>query len=201
MVRRPRPARIVPGECDPLQACRSRCLHDRPHAAHPTRISGMNASRCADMDAGVEYASACRAGSPCGRPSCEHGDALRHPTWPQRSPPPAGTRGGGTLLGSGHAVLSDRTLRGHRSPHAVIGYAVRLYHRVTLSCRDVEERLLKRGSCGTRESVCSWSITVGDLCAQGRRHREPQPGSRWRRCSAQRVPTSMHHFRKVSGLT
>nr|WP_184138468.1 IS6 family transposase [Deinococcus humi] len=75
--------------------------------------------------------------------------------------------------------MSDQKLRGYRFPLAVIGHAVWLYHRFTLSYRDVEELLLERGICVTRESIRSWCIKFSDLFAQGLRHREPRRGSRW----------------------
>ena len=76
-------------------------------------------------------------------------------------------------------VLSGQKLPGYRFPHAVIGYAVWLYHRFTLSYRDVEELLLERGIVVTRESIRSWCIKCSDLFAHGLRHREPRCGSRW----------------------
>ncbi|MFC5848885.1 IS6 family transposase [Deinococcus petrolearius] len=78
-------------------------------------------------------------------------------------------------------MLSGQRLPGYRFPLAVIGYAVWLYHRFTLSYRDVEEPLLERGSSVTRECIRTWCINfgVGDLFTQGLRHREPHRGSRW----------------------
>ncbi|BDP43809.1 IS6 family transposase (plasmid) [Deinococcus aetherius] len=70
-------------------------------------------------------------------------------------------------------------LPGYRFPLAVIGYAVWLYHRFTLSYRDVEELLLERGICVTRESILTWCIKFSDFFAQGLRQREPRRGSRW----------------------
>ncbi|WP_084147814.1 IS6 family transposase [Deinococcus frigens] len=75
--------------------------------------------------------------------------------------------------------MSGQKLPGYRFPLAVIGYAVWLYHRFTLSYRDVEELLLERGVCVTRESIRTWCIKFSDQLAQGLRHREPRGGSRW----------------------
>ena len=50
-------------------------------------------------------------------------------------------------------MLSGDKLPGYRFPLAVIGSAVWLYHRFTLSDRDVEEPLLERGIRVTRESI------------------------------------------------
>lgn len=76
-------------------------------------------------------------------------------------------------------MLSGQRLPGYRFPLAVIGYAVWLYRRFTLSYRDVEELLLERGIVVTRESIRSWCIKFSNLFAQSLRHREPRRGSRW----------------------
>jgi putative transposase len=76
-------------------------------------------------------------------------------------------------------VLIGQKLPGYRFLLPVIGYAVWLYHRFTLSYRDVEELLLERGIAVTRESIRTWCIKFSDLFAQGLRHREPRRGSRW----------------------
>ena len=76
-------------------------------------------------------------------------------------------------------MLSGQKLREYRFPLTVIGYAVWLYHRFTLSYRDVEELLLKRGIAVTRESIRNWCVKFSDLFAQGLCHREPRRGSRW----------------------
>ncbi|WP_084047737.1 IS6 family transposase [Deinococcus hopiensis] len=75
--------------------------------------------------------------------------------------------------------MSGQKLPGDRFPLAVIGYAVWLYHRFPLSDRDVEELLLERGICVTRESIRTWCINFSHLFAQGLRHREPRRGSQW----------------------
>ncbi|MBZ9752871.1 IS6 family transposase [Deinococcus sp. HMF7604] len=75
--------------------------------------------------------------------------------------------------------MSGQKLSGYRFPLVVIGHAVWLYHRFTLSDRDIEELLLERGIAVTRESIRSWCIKFSDLFAQGLRHREPRRGSRW----------------------
>lgn len=76
-------------------------------------------------------------------------------------------------------MLTGQKLPGYRFPLAVIGHAVWLYHRFTLSYRNIEELLLERGIVVTRESIRSWCIKFSNLFAQGLRHREPQRGSRW----------------------
>lgn len=59
----------------------------------------------------------------------------------------------------------------------MIGYALWLYHRFTLSYRDIayiEELLLERGIWVTRESILMWCIKFSVLFAQDLRHRESQ---------------------------
>ncbi|WP_264778065.1 IS6 family transposase [Deinococcus aetherius] len=75
--------------------------------------------------------------------------------------------------------MSGKKLPGYRFPLAVISYAVWMYHRFTLSHRDVEELLLERGIVVSRESIRTWCINFSDLLAQGLRHRELPRGSRW----------------------
>ena len=49
----------------------------------------------------------------------------------------------------------------------VIGHAVWLYHRFTLSLRDVEELMLARGVVVTHETIRSWCAKLGpDYAAQ-----------------------------------
>jgi putative transposase len=76
-------------------------------------------------------------------------------------------------------VLSGQRLPGCRFPLAVIGEAVWLYHRFTLSYRDVAELLLERGICVTREPIRTWRIKFSDLFTDGLRHRAPRRGARW----------------------
>lgn len=76
-------------------------------------------------------------------------------------------------------MLSGQKLPGYRFPLDVIGYAVWLYHRFTLSYRNVEELLLERGICVSRESIRTWCITFSDQFAHALRHWEPRRGSRW----------------------
>ncbi|GGO38041.1 putative transposase [Deinococcus humi] len=51
-----------------------------------------------------------------------------------------------------------------------------LYHRFTLSSRDIEDLLLERGVAVTRKSVRTWCMKFSDRFAQGLRHREGTPG-------------------------
>jgi putative transposase len=69
--------------------------------------------------------------------------------------------------------------KGYRYPIEVIGHAVWLYHRFTLSLRDVEELMLARGVVVTYETILSWCAKFGpDYAGQLRRWR-PRPGDKW----------------------
>ncbi len=48
------------------------------------------------------------------------------------------------------------TYRGYRFPAEIIGYAIWLYFRFSLSYRDVEELLAARGVAVTYETVRQW---------------------------------------------
>ena len=53
------------------------------------------------------------------------------------------------------------TYRGHRFPPDVIAHAVWLYHRFTLSLRDIEDLLAKRGITVSYETIHQWCATFG----------------------------------------
>jgi len=67
----------------------------------------------------------------------------------------------------------------HRFPPAIIGHAVWLYFRFTLSYRDVEELLSERGVIVTYETVRQWCRKFGQAYANEPRRRRPQPGDTW----------------------
>jgi putative transposase len=48
--------------------------------------------------------------------------------------------------------------KGYRFPAEVISHAVWLYHRYTLSFRDIEEILFSRGIDVTFESIRQWCL-------------------------------------------
>jgi len=50
---------------------------------------------------------------------------------------------------------------GHRFPAVVIGRAVRLYFRFSLSLRDVEELLFERGVVVSYETIRCWCDKFG----------------------------------------
>jgi len=54
---------------------------------------------------------------------------------------------------------------GFRFPATVISCAVRRYHCINLSLRDIEELLLERGVTVTYESVRNWFDRFAAMCA------------------------------------
>src|SRR4051794_5497867 len=67
----------------------------------------------------------------------------------------------------------------HRFPPEIIGHAVWLYYRFSLSYRDVEELLAERGVILTYEVVRQWCRKFGQAYANALRRRRPRPGDKW----------------------
>jgi putative transposase len=60
---------------------------------------------------------------------------------------------------------------GYRYPSQIISHAVWLYHRFTLSCRDIEELLAARGISVSVETVRNWCDKFGQrYCSQIRKN-------------------------------
>ena len=51
---------------------------------------------------------------------------------------------------------NSNNYRGHRTPPEIISHGVWLYYRFSLSSRDVEELLAKRGITVTHETIRQW---------------------------------------------
>ncbi len=68
---------------------------------------------------------------------------------------------------------------GYRFPGEIIGYAVRLYHRFSLSFRDVEELLAERGIIVSYETIRQWCHKFGPSFAKSLRRRQGRPGDTW----------------------
>lgn len=66
--------------------------------------------------------------------------------------------------------------RNHRFPPEIISHAVWLYHRFTLSFRDVEELLAARGIVVSYEVVRQWALKFGPEFAKKLRHPQGRPG-------------------------
>jgi transposase-like protein len=67
----------------------------------------------------------------------------------------------------------------HQFPPDVIRHAVWLYHRFTLSYRDVEELLAERGIDVSYESIRRWVLKFGPQIAAGLARRRSRPDDRW----------------------
>jgi putative transposase len=68
---------------------------------------------------------------------------------------------------------------GYRFPPAIIQQAVWLYFRFTLSFRDVEDLLAKRGIAVSYETVRRWVNHFGPMIAADLRKRRPKPYTTW----------------------
>ena len=69
-------------------------------------------------------------------------------------------------------MKNTKMYAGYRHPSQVISHAVWLYHRFTLSFRDVEELLAARGINVSYETVRNWCVKFGNqYCSQLRKKR------------------------------
>ena len=68
---------------------------------------------------------------------------------------------------------------GFRFPQEIIAHAVWLYHRFSLSYRDVEELLAERGIIVLDETVRQWCFRFGQTYANQLRRRRAHPGDKW----------------------
>ena len=69
--------------------------------------------------------------------------------------------------------------KGFRFPAEIIGHAIWLYFRFSLSFRDVEELLAARGVEVTYETVRQWCLKFGQTYANDLRRRRARPGDTW----------------------
>ena len=69
--------------------------------------------------------------------------------------------------------------RGYRFPADIIGRAVWLYHRFTLSFRDIEDLLAERGIGVSYEWIRRWSLKFGRGFRRSLKRREGQVGDTW----------------------
>jgi putative transposase len=69
--------------------------------------------------------------------------------------------------------------RRHRFPREIIAHCVWLYHRFTLSFRDIEELMAMRGVTLTYETIRRWCSKFGQTYANGLRRRRPRSGDIW----------------------
>ncbi len=68
---------------------------------------------------------------------------------------------------------------GHRFPREIISHSVWLYHRFSLSFRDVEELLAKRGIVVTYETIRQWCRKFGPEYARNLKRRQGRLGDVW----------------------
>ena len=71
------------------------------------------------------------------------------------------------------------TYHGYRFPPEIIGHAVWLYHRFSLSFRDVEDLLAERGITVTYEAIRQWCRTFGPRYARRLKRRQGRLGDTW----------------------
>jgi putative transposase len=69
--------------------------------------------------------------------------------------------------------------KGHRFPPEIISLAVWLYHRFTLSFRDVEDLLAERGIITSHEAIRLWSLKFGPEYARRLRRKQGRLGDIW----------------------
>ncbi len=76
-------------------------------------------------------------------------------------------------------IATASSYKGFRFPQEIISHAVWLYHRFSLSFRDVEELLYERGVVVTYETVRQWCRKFGQAYANQLRRSRPRPGDKW----------------------
>ena len=69
--------------------------------------------------------------------------------------------------------------RGFCFPGEIISHAVFLYHRFSLSFRDVEDLLAHRGITVSYETIRRWCRRFGPIYAQNLRRKQPTQADHW----------------------
>jgi transposase-like protein len=68
-------------------------------------------------------------------------------------------------------IAASSSYKGHRYPAEIIAHCVWLYHRFSLSFREVEEMMLARGVVVSYETIRAWCAKFGQPtptnCAAG----------------------------------
>ena len=67
----------------------------------------------------------------------------------------------------------------HRFPPEIITYTIWVYHRFSLSLRDVEDLLAERGIQVSYESIWRWCLKFGPRLRQSLKRREGRLGDGW----------------------
>jgi putative transposase len=71
------------------------------------------------------------------------------------------------------------TYKRHRYPQAIISHAIWLYHRFTLSFRDIEEILACRGIVVSYETTRQWCLKFTSSFAKFLRKKQGALGDQW----------------------
>ncbi len=71
------------------------------------------------------------------------------------------------------------TYKHYRYPQVIISHAVWLYHRFTLSFRDIEELLACRGIIVTYETIRQWCLKITPSFAKSLRKKQGALGDQW----------------------
>ena len=74
---------------------------------------------------------------------------------------------------------SRSNYHGHRFPSDIISHAVWLYHRFTLSFRDIEDLLAERCIIVSYETIRQWCLKFGPEYSSMLRKRQGQLGDMW----------------------
>src|SRR5258707_7689762 len=83
-----------------------------------------------------------------------------------------------SIRGRGISV-GEVSYKGHRYPAEIIAHCVWLYHRFSLSFREVEELMLVGGVIVSYETIRQWCAKFGPEYACRLRRRQPRPGDKW----------------------
>jgi len=74
---------------------------------------------------------------------------------------------------------AEQMYHGYRFPPTIISHAFWLYHRFSLSLRDVEDLLAKRGITVSYESIRQWCNRFGPKNARKLKKRHGRLGDTW----------------------
>ena len=76
-------------------------------------------------------------------------------------------------------ITNIEKLKGYRFPKEIIRHVVWLYHRFTLSLRDISELMLERGIEVSYESIREWGVKFGSIIGKDLKRRAPRRGDKW----------------------
>ncbi|MDV6278491.1 IS6 family transposase [Rhodococcus erythropolis] len=71
------------------------------------------------------------------------------------------------------------TYKGFRFPREIIAHCVWLYHRFTLSFREIELMMTARGIAVSYETIRTWCTRFGPEYARRLRRHQPRTGDKW----------------------